>query len=137
MHKHLTAVIAAGLLLIGSGSAFAHHPFSAEYDSSKPARLEGRVTKVDWGNPHSFITVKGRADNAKEHTFKVELGSRHALEEKGWKRDTVKVGDDVTVMGWYSRHDNDHINAQGVRINNNGRELDAASSFYSTAAAGN
>ena len=137
MRKHLTAAIAAGLLFAGSGVALAHHPFSAEYDSSKQARVEGRVMKVDWGNPHSFITVKGRADNGKEATFKVELGSRHALEQKGWKRNTVKVGDDVTVMGWYSRHDNDHINAQGVRINNNGRELDAASSFYSTAAAGN
>ena len=136
MHKHLTAMIAAGLLFAGTGSALAHHPFSAEYDSNKPARLEGRVTKVDWGNPHSFITVKGRADNGKEETFKVELGSRHALEQKGWKRNTVKVGDDVTIMGWYSRHDHDHINAQALMMRN-GRELDAASSFYSTAAAGN
>jgi hypothetical protein len=137
MRTHLTAAIAAGLLLAGSGSALAHHPFSAEYDSSKPARLEGRVTKVDWGNPHSFLTVKGRADNGKEDTFKVELGSRHALEQKGWKRNTVKAGDAVTITGWYSRRDRDHINAQGVRIDTNGRELDAASSFYSTAAAGN
>ena len=137
MRKHLTAALAAGLLLAGSGSALAHHPFSAEYDSGKPARVEGRVTKVDWGNPHSFLTVKGRGDNGKENTFKIELGSRHALEQKGWKRNTVKVGDNVTVMGWYSRHDNDHINAQGVRINDNGRELDAASSFYSTAPAAN
>jgi uncharacterized protein DUF6152 len=137
MHKHVTAMLAAGLLLAGTGSALAHHPFSAEYDSSKPARLEGTVTKVDWGNPHSFLTVKGRADNGKEATFKVELGSRHALEQKGWKRDTVKAGDEVSITGWYSRRDHDHINAQGVRINTNGRELDAASSYYSTAPAAN
>ena len=136
MRKHLIAAIAAGLFLAGSGSALAHHPFSAEYDSSKAARIEGRVTKVNWGNPHSFITVKGRGDNGKENTFKIELGSVHALEQKGWKRNTVKVGDDVTVMGWYSRHDDDHVNAQALMMRN-GRELDAASSFYSTAGAGN
>jgi hypothetical protein len=64
----------------------------------------------------------------------VELGSRRALEQKGWNRRLVKAGEKVTVIGWYSRRNHDHINAQAVRMDGTGREFDAASSF-STAAA--
>jgi Family of unknown function (DUF6152) len=135
MHKHLTAMLAAGLLLVG-GSAYAHHPFAAEYDSNKPAHLQGKVTKVEWTNPHGFLTIKGRADDGKEETFKVELGSPKALEQKGWKRGVVSVGDEVTIVGWYARDAHSRINAQGVKLDKSGRELDAASSFYA-APAGN
>ena len=63
MKKHLLAMVAAGALCIGGGTAWAHHPFAAEYDANKPAQLEGRVVAVEWTNPHAFLTVEGRADN--------------------------------------------------------------------------
>jgi len=134
MRKHLIASMAAGLFLFGS-SAFAHHPFSADYDVNKPAQVEGRVTKVDLGNPHSFLTIEGRDGKGNKEHFKVELGSRHALEGKGWKKKSVRVGDEVTVDGWYSRHDSDRVNAQFVRVHHDGHQYDAASSYF--AAAGN
>ena len=132
MRTHLIASIAAGLFLFGS-SAFAHHPFSAEYDANKPAQVEGRVTKVDWANPHSFLTIEGRDGKGNKEHFKVELGSPHALGEKGWKKRDVRVGDEVTVNGWYGRSDKDHINAQFVRVHHNGKQYDAASSYSSAA----
>jgi hypothetical protein len=135
MQTHLTAFVAAGLLTLGGGTASAHHSFASEYDSNHSARLEGKVTRVEWGSPHSYLTIKARGEDGKEEHFRVELGSRHALEQKGWNRRMVKTGDDVTVTGWYSRRLHDHINAQAVRINTSGRELDAASSYYAPAAA--
>src|SRR5215471_1166481 len=132
MHKHLTALLAAGVLLTGGGVAFAHHPFSAEYDSNKPAQVEGKVTKVDWTNPHSFVTVDARDASGKLEHYRVELGSPGALQKKGLKRGTVRVGQTVTVVGWFARDDQTHINARALTIN--GKEFDAASSYYTPAA---
>jgi len=128
MHKHLTALLAAGVLLTGGGVAFAHHPFAAEYDSNKPAQVEGKVTKVNWTNPHSFLTVDAKGANGKLEHYRVELGSPNALVKKGWKRGSVKVGEMVTVNGWYARDSETRINARAVTMK--GHEFDAASSYY-------
>ena len=127
MHRHLTALFAAGVLLVGSGAAFAHHPFAAEYDSNKPAQVEGKVTAVNWTNPHAFVTVAAKDDNGKLQHYRVELGSPGALAHKGLKRGTLRVGQTVTIDGWYARENQSHINARAVTIN--GKEFDAASSY--------
>ena len=86
-----------GLLLFAGLPLAAHHSFDAEYDSSKSVTLTGVVTKVDWINPHGFIYInveeKGGVRN-----YAIELGPPYALTRGGWKRDTVKYGDTVTVM---------------------------------------
>jgi hypothetical protein len=133
MRTFLTSAIAAGALLLGS-SAWAHHPFAAEYDANKPAHLQGKVTKVNWTNPHAFMTVEGKADDGKIERWTVELGSPGALDKHGWKRNIVKAGDEVTVKGWYARDGKRMINAEGVKLNRSGRELDARSSYHEAAA---
>jgi hypothetical protein len=135
MHKYLTSLLAAGALLCSGSIAFAHHPFSAEYDSNKPAQVEGKVTKVDWTNPHSFLTVDTRDANGKVEHVRVELGSPKALTDKGWKRADVKVGDEVKVDGWYGRDSRMRINAKSITLKSSGHEFDAASSFYEKSAA--
>jgi hypothetical protein len=132
MRRQLIATLAAGVLLAGGGRAFAHHPFSAEYDSNKPAQVEGKVTKVNWTNPHSFLTVDAKGANGKLEHYRVELGSPKALAQKGWKRGTVKVGETVTVNGWYARDGQSRINARAVTVK--GHELNAASSYEAPAA---
>jgi hypothetical protein len=79
--------------------ALAHHSFEAEYDGSHTTTLSGIVTKVDWVNPHAyiFINTKDEAGAVKEIRF--ELGPPYALVRGGWKRDTVKIGDKITVEG--------------------------------------
>ena len=133
MHKHLTALLAAGVLLTGGGVAFAHHPFAAEYDSNKPAQVEGKVTKVNWTNPHAFLTVEGKDDNGKIQQYRVELGSPAALTQKGWKRNSVRVGQQVTINGWHGRNNQMLINAKAVTVD--GHEMDAASSYNEPKAA--
>jgi hypothetical protein len=89
-------IAALGLAAI---PALAHHSFEAEYDSGKTATLTGYVTKVDWVNPHAYIffTTKDDAGATKEMRF--ELGPPYALVRGGWKKDSVKIGDKITLEG--------------------------------------
>lgn len=84
-------------LVLCAGLLAAHHSFDAEYDSSKSVTLTGVVIKVDWANPHGFIHMNVQ-ENGAVKTYAVELGPPYALTRGGWKRDTVKIGDTVTVL---------------------------------------
>jgi hypothetical protein len=89
----------AGLMLLWVVAASAHHSFDAEYDSTKIATLSGIVTKVDWVNPHAYITFTMKDEAGATKSFTMELGPPYALTRGGWKRDTVKIGDKITVEG--------------------------------------
>ena len=75
----------------------AHHSFEAEYDTGKLVTLTGVVTKIDWMNPHAYITFNYEDPGGQMQTFVVELGPPYALTRGGWKRNTVKIGDTITV----------------------------------------
>ncbi len=79
--------------------ALAHHSFDAEFDSNKLANIAGYVTKVDWQNPHAFVYIDSADDKGAVKSYKVEMGPPYALVRGGWKKDTVKIGDKVTVEG--------------------------------------
>jgi hypothetical protein len=88
-----------GLLAALAVTALAHHSFDAEYDSNKITTLSGVVTKVDWVNPHAFISFNMKDDSGAVKSFTMELGPPYALIRGGWKKDTVKIGDKITVEG--------------------------------------
>ena len=77
----------------------AHHAFEAEYDAAKVITINGTVTKLDWINPHAFIVIDSKDAAGTVHSYKVEMGPPHALQRGRWKRDTIKIGDRVTVEG--------------------------------------
>src|SRR5215207_7585097 len=80
--------------------AFAHHSFEAEYDSSKTTTISGVVTKLDWLNPPAFVTIEFKDQaTGRTRSFKIEMGPPYSLTRQGWKRDSVKIGDKVTVEG--------------------------------------
>jgi uncharacterized protein DUF6152 len=85
-------------MLLGVASvALAHHSFDAEYDSKKPFTITGFVTKLDWLNPHAFVYIDVK-DGSSVKNYRIEMGPPYALVRGGWKRDTIKIGDKVTVM---------------------------------------
>lgn len=90
------------LLILGLAGAvspaLAHHSFDAEYDANKTATLTGIVTNVEWINPHAFITISFKDESGATKEMKVELGPPYALTRGGWKRDTVKIGDKITMQ---------------------------------------
>ena len=94
----LGSVLSISLILSGVPAA-AHHSFDAEYDSTKIANMTGVVTHVDWQNPHAFIFMNVKDESGATKNVRVELGPPYALIRGGWKKDTVKIGDTVTVSG--------------------------------------
>jgi hypothetical protein len=90
-------LIPAGLLL--AFSLMAHHSFDAEYDANRTATLTGYVTKVDWVNPHAYIFFNATSESGATKEIRFELGPPYALTRGGWKRDTVKIGDKITLEG--------------------------------------
>ena len=83
------------MLLCASPSA--HHSFDAEFDSNKVVNITGVVTKIDWINPHAFVYLDSKGGTGEVKRFKIEMGPPYALVRGGWKRDTLKIGDTVTV----------------------------------------
>jgi Family of unknown function (DUF6152) len=78
--------------------ALAHHAFSAEFDLNKPVSLKGVVTKIEWMNPHAWFYVDVKTDEGVEQ-WQFETGAPIELTRRGWRKNDLKVGDEVTVQG--------------------------------------
>jgi len=96
--KTFASLAAVALLFTTVKTMTAHHSFDAEYDSKKTITLTGYVTKLDWVNPHAFVFVDTKDETGVVKNFKVEMGPPYALTRGGWKRDSIKIGDKVTVQ---------------------------------------
>jgi hypothetical protein len=115
-------------LLVVAVSAAAHHSFPAQYDIDKPIALTGKVTKVEWTNPHIFIYADVTDANGAIVSWAFEMGGPNALLRQGWKRDSLKPGDLVTFEGSLSRDGSNLVNARSVTMTDSGRKMFAGSS---------
>ena len=106
----------------------AHHSFTAEYDLKKPISMTGTVTSVEWQNPHTWFYIDVKDERGNVQNWGMEMGSPNLLVRSGWNRDSLKVGDVVTVEGFRSKDGTSNGNAQTVTLTNTGQRLFAASS---------
>lgn len=97
----LAMAVAVSFLL--SSTASAHHSFAAQYDAGKPVEMRGTVTKVEWTNPHARIYLDVKDDTGRVANWNFEMASPNILVRNGWKQNTVKVGDQITVTGYLAR----------------------------------
>ena len=117
------------LLLTGAAAVFAHHSFAAEFDAAKPMKLTGLVTKVEWQNPHTFFYIDVTDTATRKVTnWAIELGSPNGLMRQGWTRNTLKIGDIVSVEGSLARSGEPLGNARIVILTSTGQRLFGASS---------
>jgi hypothetical protein len=122
-----TGLIAASLM-VAAVPALAHHSFSAEYDRAKTVQLKGTVTKVEWMNPHARFYLDVKDDGGKTTNWEFELGSPNGLMRQGWTRNSLKVGDVVSVNGSQAKDGSNLVNANNVAFENGKRVLGGASS---------
>jgi hypothetical protein len=120
--------MAAFALAMGGRIALAHHSFSAEFDAQKPFKMTGTVTKVEWQNPHTYFFIDVTDDKGKVTNWGMEMGSPNGLMRAGWSRNTMKVGDKVTVEGSLAKDGSSTGNARSVTLAATGQKLFAASS---------
>ena len=112
--RTMLAVLLAGVSLLWTGPAAAHHAIGGEYDTNKPITLKGTVTKVEWTNPHARIYFDVAAPDGKVVNWNVELAARSALARQGWTARSLNIGDTVTVEGLMARSGVSMVNARSV-----------------------
>jgi hypothetical protein len=121
MHAKVCMIVAVATLLAATPSA-AHHAFAAEFDSDKPVKVKGSVTKVEWVNPHAWIYVDVKGDDGKVVNWHFELGPPNALFRLGWKKDAIPEGTQVEISGYRAKSGENVGNGRSITLPD-GREL--------------
>ena len=137
MRTYILGGLIASAIVLAAGTAVAHHSFSAEFDAKKPIEISGVVTKVEWTNPHVWFYVNVKDEKTGEVTnWGAEMGPPHGLQRRGWRRDTLKIGEEVTVSGSLAKNGSKRMNARSVTLTSTGgrpgETLDAQSSQRET-----
>jgi hypothetical protein len=127
------SVIALGIVVWAPAVVKGHHSFAAEFDGDKRIELTGIVTKVEWTNPHVWFYVNVTDPETGEVVnWGAEMGPPHGLQRSGWRRDTLKIGDEVSLDGALARNGTPRVNARNVSLTATGgrpgQTLDANSS---------
>jgi hypothetical protein len=110
--------------IVAAGPAFAHHPFASEFDANAPVHLTGQVTQVNWSNPHVKIRMIA-STTAGNQNWTLEAASPAELARKGWTRNTLKTGDQITVDGYRAKSEPMSAAARVIQLPD-GKQLSAA-----------
>jgi hypothetical protein len=119
-----SALVAA---LTGGSSTLAHHAFSSEFDATKPVKLRGKVTKMEWVNPHAWMHLRVVGENGEVQDWMIEAGPPGALVRRGWTKASVRPGTEVLVEGYQATDGALRANGRDVTFPD-GRRLFAGSS---------
>jgi len=119
MRRILSSVL---LTAVAVAPSFAHHSFAAEFDRERKVTLTGVVTKVEWTNPHTYFYVDV-PEGDKVVNWALETAGPNTLYRQGWRRDSLKVGDRVTVTAYRARDDSHVASAREVTVGNGKRVL--------------
>ena len=113
-------------LLFAAAPALAHHSFQAVYDREKPVKLTGTVTKVEWANPRIYYYVDVKDPEGKVANYAVEGGTPNQLYRRGWRKDSLRVGDVITVSGFRAKNGSNHVSGRDVILPDGSRVFAAS-----------
>ena len=97
--------LAAAALLVAAVPASAHHAVAAEFDTHKPISFTGTVKEMQWTNPHIYTLVEVKNQDGSTTVYRVEGGPPNALFRQGWRKDSLKAGEVVTVTGLRAKNE--------------------------------
>ena len=130
-----TAVVGAVLATGWMGAAIAHHSFAAEFDQNAPIKLQGKVVKFEWVNPHSWIHIDVVDPKTQKHVvWRVEGGAPSALLRRGWNRNSLPPGTTIAVQAFKARDGDTRASAAEISFPD-GRELSLGNPNTEAAAA--
>jgi Family of unknown function (DUF6152) len=110
------------------GPLLAHHSFAAEFDSKKPVELKGTLIDLEWVNPHAWIHMEVTDESGKVTKWDCELGSPNLLMRNGWRKDALKKGDKIIVIGAQAKDSSNLASARTVTLEDGKRVFNAGSS---------
>ena len=115
MRTNLFCAIACAALLVASAARVtAHHSFAAEFDANKPVTIKGTVVKVEWTNPHSWIYIDVKSPDGKTEQWAVEGGAPNALLRRGWNKNSMPPGVQITVDGFQAKDGSKRANGRDI-----------------------
>ena len=110
---------AAGVLILAAAApVVAHHAFAAEFDGSRPVTLKGTVTKMEWINPHAWLHMEVTGPDGKVVAWAIEGGAPNALLRRGWNKNSVRPGTQITVEGFRAKDGSNRANGSAATLAN-------------------
>ncbi len=122
------SLIVVGVVIAGGAPIVAHHAFSAEFDGNRPITLRGTVVKMEWVNPHSWITMEVKSPDGKVEAWEVEAGAPNAMFRRGFRKDSLQPGTEIVIEGFRAKSGKNMANGRDITFAADGRKLFMGSS---------
>ena len=121
--QRMKLAVLAAFLLVAAAPVVAHHSFAAEFDANAPTKVQGKVTRIAWTNPHVWVYLNVMGEDGKAVNWGAEFGAPHQLQNAGWSREMIKPGDEIVVEGFRARNQSARMNGRRVTEAGTGRIL--------------